>query len=239
MSTVIVNGKRVSLPNSGDATSDDIMRAAGKNPNGRILTKISTSKNTRMKPGESYKINDGDKFVEGPDRVKGSGEFSYFGHKEDWQKQLIEEQVIDVSQHMFKNSPVELDDDCNWVVFKSFLLPNAWQRANPGKKFVSMMIIFPDQYPQLPTNGFYLPSSLNVPPDAAHFYSRGFGGAFGDNEDEMQAMADANWKWYCTHIKPGSWRPARLRQISDWRHGDNLWHIITICRDVLTYPLDE
>lgn len=237
MPMVIVNGKRVMMPDS--ATGEDIMRAAGKNPSGRVVTMQTTSGNTRLNPGQRYSIKEGQKFAEGPDRVKASGEFTYFGYKEDWRKQVITEQVMEVSQRMFKNSPVELDDDCNWVVFKGFLLPNEWQAANPGKTFVPMMIIFPDQYPDLPTNGFYLPASLNIPHNAAHFYNFGAGGAFGENEDEMQAMADTNWKWYCTHIKPGSWRPARIRQISDWRKGDNLWSIITICKDVLTYPLDD
>lgn len=229
MPTVIVNGKRVNMPGSS-ASSDEILRAAGKNSEGRILTHISTSRNTRLKPGATFSIKDGDKFTEGPDRVKADGEFLYFGDKQDWQKQLIEDQVVDVSQHMFKGSPVELDDNCNWVVFKHFLLHDAWQAANPSKNFVPMMLIFPDQYPELPTNGFYLPADLNIPQDATHFYARGFGGAFGSNSDEMQAMADTNWEWYCTHIKPGAWRPARLHKISGWRHGDNLWHIITILR---------
>ena len=238
MPIVLVNGKKVALPNS-QTTSSEIISAAGRNSSGRVLTKISPGKNSRIAPGQSFKVNEGDKFVEGPDRVKASGEFSYFGHKEQWQKQIIEEQVIDVSQNFFKNSPVELDDNYNWVVFKKFLLPDAWQAANPGKTFVPMMIIFPDQYPSLPTNGFYLPSSLNIPANATHFYNRGYGGAFGENSDEMNAMADTNWKWYCTHIKPGSWRPARIRQVSDWRKGDTLWNILTICVDVLTYPLDD
>lgn len=237
MPMVIVNGKRVNMPDS--ATGEELMRAAGKNPSGRVVTMQTTSGNTRLNPGQRYTLKEGQKFAEGPDRVKASGQFSYFGNKEDWRKQVITEQVIEVSQRMFKNSPVELDDDCNWVVFKGFLLPDEWQRANPGRNFVPMMIIFPDQYPDLPTNGFYLPASLSIPHNAAHFYNRGFGDAFGQNEDEMQAMADTNWKWYCTHIKPGSWRPARLRQISDWRKGDNLWSIITICKDVLTHPLDD
>ena len=237
MPMVIINGKRVNMPNS--ATSEDLFRAAGRNSEGRAMTKQSPAGNVRLKPGQSYRLNDGDKFGEGPDRVKASGEFTYFGHKEDWQKELITEQVMEVSRKMFKGSLVKLDDDCNWVVFEGFLLPDEWQRANPGRTFVPMMIIFPDQYPELPTNGFYLPASLTVPHDAAHFFDRGYGGAFGQNSDEMQAMADTNWKWYCTHIMPGSWRPARLRQISDWRKGDNLWSIITICKDVLTYPLDD
>ncbi|MBQ7494057.1 MAG: hypothetical protein IJT47_06495 [Selenomonadaceae bacterium] len=94
---------------------------------------------------------------------------TYFGYKEPWRKQLIEEQVLEVSKKFFKKSRVELDDECDWVVFHGFLLQEEWQRANPGKTFVPMMLIFPDQYPDLPTNGFYLPSTLLLPPNAAHF----------------------------------------------------------------------
>lgn len=135
-------------------------------------------------------------------------------------------------KNFFKKSRVELDDDCNRVVFERFLLPDEWQRANPGKTFVPMMLIFPDQYPDLPTNGFYLPASLQLPPNATHFFDRGYGGAFGQTAEEMEFMRQGQWKWFCTHIKPGAWSPARLHEISDWRHGDNLWDIITLCVDV-------
>ncbi|MBR2734019.1 MAG: hypothetical protein IKD80_07210, partial [Selenomonadaceae bacterium] len=149
------------------------------------------------------------------------------------------EQVFEVAKKFFKKSRVELVDDCNWVVFERFLLPDEWQRANPGKTFVPMMLIFPDQYPDLPTNGFYLPASLQLPPNATHFFDRGYGGAFGQTAEEMEFMRQGQWKWFCTHIKPGAWSPARLHEISDWRHGDNLWDIITLCVDVLTHPLDD
>ena len=237
MSRILIDGKMVELPDSADP--GDILRKMGEDPSKRVLTKKTTAGNTRLKPGKKYAFKQGNKFSIGPARIKASGMFTYFGNKESWRKQLITEQVTDVSKKMFRNHPVELDDDCNWVKFHGFLLPTEWQRANPGKSFVPMMIIFPDQYPDLPTNGFYLPSSLNVPQNAGHFFSRGFGGAFGDTEDEMRAMADKNWNWYCTHIVPEAWRPAKIRQVSDWRNGDNLWDIITICKDVLTHPLDD
>jgi len=235
-----VNGKQTNLPPS--VTPEDIVRSSGRrnaDPNTRtvIVEKVGGG-GKRLKHNERYTLKGGEKFHTAPDRVKANAG-RYFGHKEQWQKELITQQVAHVSQNFFKKSQVELDDDCHWVVFNSFKLPDEWQRANPGKVFVKMMLIFPDQYPELPTNGFYLPSYLSVPQNAAHFYSRGYGGAFGENSDEMQAMTDANWKWYCTHIKPGCWQPARLRNVSDWRYGDNLWDILKLSIDVLTYPLDE
>jgi hypothetical protein len=233
----IINGKQVNLPNS--ITPDEIVRQSGfhGDPNSRAVVVTSTGKNTRLKPGQQYTPKEGDKFKVVPDRVKGSG--SYFGVKKDWQKQVIREQVVDMSAKFFKSMPVELDDNCNWVVFDGFLLPPAWKRANPGKDFVKMMLIFPDEYPDLPTNGFYLSSSLNVPQHSGHFFTRGYGGAFGEDSADAKAMADKNWMWYCTHIKPGSWQPAKIHKISDWRKGDNLWDIITLCTEVLTHPMED
>ncbi len=238
MPTVFINGKKTNVPNS--ATPEDIVRALGAkfNPLTRAVTNTSTGKNTRLKSGQQYQIRDGDNFKTPPDRVK-AADATYFSYKELWRKQVIYEQVAEISQKFFKKSTVELDDECNWVVFNGFLLPEEWRKANPGQKFVRMMLIFPDQYPDLPTNGFYLPASLQVPADAQHFYNRGYGGAFGQTEEEMEFMRQEQWKWYCTHIKPGAWQPARLREISDWRHGDNLRDIITLCIDVLRYPLDD
>ena len=243
MPKVIINGKQTYMPDSQTTvTREDIIRASGKkgvDPNSRAVVMVKTGHNTRMKPGQSYSVDSDTKFKVVPDRVKAAGEYTFFGNKEAWRKQLIEEQVIDVSKKFFKSSPVELDDNCNWVKFDRFLLPKEWQKANPGVSFVPMMLIFPDQYPELPTNGFYLPASLQTPPNASHFFNRGYGGAFGMTAEEMQAMAQGNWNWYCTHIKPDAWNPARIRKISDWRLGDNLWDILTICTDVLTYPLDD
>ena len=122
MATVIVNGKRVNVPDS--ASDQDIIRASGRknvNPNTRTVIKnTDAASRDRLKPGLKYTIRNGEKFSIVPDRVKAA---TYFGHKENWQKRLIEEQVIDVSKKMFKNSPVELDEDCNYVVFSGFLLP--------------------------------------------------------------------------------------------------------------------
>lgn len=239
MATVIINGKKVNVPNS-QTSREELINSAKKpsvNPNTRaVIRKTKTGQNDIIKPGQRIPIKDGDKFTIVPDRVKAA---TYFGNKEDWRKRVIEDQVLDISKKMFKTAPVELDENCDYVVFNGFLLPEEWRRANPGQSLVKMMIIFPDQYPDLPTNGFYLPSTLQVPANAAHFYNRGYGGAFGERTEEMEFMAQGGWKWYCTHIKPDAWQPARLREISDWRKGDNLWDIITICKDVLTHPLDD
>lgn len=144
--TAKVNGKFVRVPSS--ATPEDIVRASGSriDPSTRAVTKTSTGKNTRLKPNQNFFVNDGDKFKIVPDRVK-AADATYFGYKEEWRKQLIYEQVAAVSAKFFKKSTVELYDDCNWVVFNGFLLPEKWRNANPSQKFVRMMLIFPDHIP--------------------------------------------------------------------------------------------
>ena len=233
----VINGKLVNLPSA--ATAADIVRASGRqvNPSTRAVFRQTSHGNERLKPGQNYAIRPGDKFLIGPDRVKGSGE-TYFGNKEAWRKQVIIDQVRDLSQHLFKGSTVELDDNCNWVVFGGFSLPDAWAHCNPATPFVKMMLIIPDQFPDLPTNGFYLPSDIKPPAADKHFFNRGYSGAFGASSEEMSALAGAGWKWYCTHVKPGAWQPARIHRVGDWRNGDNLWDIITLCKEVLTNPYE-
>ncbi len=71
MATVIVNGKRVNVPDS--ASDQDIIRASGRNvnPNTRKVVK-NTNAATRdiFKPGLKYTIKNGEKFSIVPDRVK-------------------------------------------------------------------------------------------------------------------------------------------------------------------------
>ena len=92
----IVNGKRVNLPSS-NVTTGDITRATGKSvdPATRAVFKITPHGNERLKPGKTYAVKPGDKFQTGPDRVKGAGE-SYFGNKDQWRKDVIEDQVLDM-----------------------------------------------------------------------------------------------------------------------------------------------
>lgn len=241
MSVVFVNGKRMILPSS-TTTAREIVRVSGDSSG---LSKRAAFRKTgeggieRMNPGQYYPISRGqNEFTTGPDRVKGSGE-TYFGNKEGWRKAVIADQVADVSEYLFEGAEVELDDDCNWVVFSNFQLPPAWARQNPGHQFVKMMLIFPDLFPDVPTNGFYLPDYVKSPIGEQHLFSRGFSGAFGESADEMRALAGAGWVWYCTHIKRGAWQPARLRRVGDWRNGDNLRHIITLAREVLTNPWED
>ncbi|MDR1639348.1 MAG: hypothetical protein LBT59_06620 [Clostridiales bacterium] len=236
MPHVLVNGKLVSLPSS-NPTREVIAAAAGDaKPGSRAILQENQAGGLRyIKPGEQVPVDSNSRFRSVPDRNKAS---AYFGHRSKAQKNLILEQSAAASAEIFSGQQVEVDDDYNWVIFNGFRLPDAWAEANPTQKTVRMMMIFPTQYPVLPTNGFYLPSSLKAPQNASHFFAKGYGGAFGETEEEMRAMADSQWNWYCTHIKPGCWQPVKSQKSGDWRKGDNLLHLIHIAIDVLTFPLE-
>ena len=74
MAIAFTNGKRVNLPSS--VTAADIVRASGAaaDPSTRAVVRYTTRGNERLKPGQSYRVGPNDKFLVGPDRVKGSGE---------------------------------------------------------------------------------------------------------------------------------------------------------------------
>lgn len=237
MPVVTINGKRTLLPNS-TTTAGEIVLLSGelRGPGKRAVYRTTPEGELEhLESTSRYRLGRNESFLTGPDRVKGDGE-TYFGGKEQWRRDLIAEQVADVAENVFRDDTVELDENCDWVVFTSFRLPKAWAQANPRETRTKMMLIFPDEYPDLPTNGFYLPDRLRAPWRDHHFLEMAVGGAYGEDVDERIELRTSGWKWFCTHITPGSWRPARLRRISDWRNGDNLYHIIALAREVLTNP---
>ena len=237
MAVVTINGKRTLLPSSTATAGEIVLRSGELRAPGRRAVYRTTPEGEleHLRPDVRYQLGHNDSFLTGPDRVKGDGE-TYFCGKEQWRRDLIADQVADVAQNVFRDGTVEIDEDCDWVVFDNFRLPKAWAEVNPGHETTRMMLIFPDEYPDLPTNGFYLPNRLRAPWRDHHFLDRGVAGAYGSDFDELQELQMSGWKWFCTHIKRGSWHPARLRRLSDWRRGDNLYHIIALAREVLTDP---
>ncbi|MCL2147268.1 MAG: hypothetical protein FWH52_05630 [Synergistaceae bacterium] len=190
-------------------------------------------KHTRLERGKSYPIQKGDKIKTAPDRVKGSPVGSYFGVKEPWRKELIRQQVANLAEKRFRRGQVELDDTCNYVLFHNFTLTSAWRQANPDSEFVTIMLLLPDQYPDLPPNGFYMPDYLKPPPGETHWFASDY--TWGGNA-ASQGIKMQGWNWYCTHVAEGSWSPARLQRVEDWSKGDNLWDIMRMVTDVLTDP---
>ena len=221
----IVNGKRINLPSS--ATASDIVRASGRPADlgSRAVVRVGARGNERLKPGMSYAIRPGDKFLVGPDRVKGS-EAAYFGEKNEKTKKLIMEQAKDLSETLPEGSKIVLDEECHWAVVEELALPGAWAENNPEHQKVKMMLIFPDQFPELPTNGFYLPDFIQ-PPAGFRYYARPGSGA-ADAIDKPSTSA--GWRWYGTVIKPESWHP----DYDDWRSSSNLRDIFELCCNALS-----
>jgi hypothetical protein len=73
--------------------------------------------------------------------------------------------------------------------------------------------------------GFYLRADLGTSPNG-HVYGTAY-------HDACKTPLDQGWNWYCTYYVPGSWRPASIRHVSDWRRGDNLWTHMTVVGEVL------
>jgi hypothetical protein len=65
----IINGRRVDISNA--ATPEEIARAAGIRAGRRIIRQTREG-NYPMKPGERVAVGDADKFVDAPQRVKGT-----------------------------------------------------------------------------------------------------------------------------------------------------------------------
>jgi hypothetical protein len=68
MPACIVNGRRVEFPNA--VTPEDIASAAGIR-SGRRIIRQTREGNYPMNPGERVPVEEADKFVDAPQRVKG------------------------------------------------------------------------------------------------------------------------------------------------------------------------
>lgn len=230
-----INGKKVfNLPSA--VTGQELKEVVGESRPGRKVLITRPEGNVSISDYQSVKLSENDKVQIVPDRIK-AYEFTYGGKKSKIQKEIIFSQVADIEANWLK-SGIEIDKDFNWILVNSFKLPDAWARVNDSP-FTKILLVIPDQFPDLPTNGFYMPSTLIVPSGDSHFHSRGYSGAYGSNDDEIRELEQNGWKWYCTHIIPEAWSPARIQHVEDWRKGDNLWDVFTLIRDVLTDPRGE
>lgn len=158
-----------------------------------------------------------------PPRLKRSDTPSFGGNRSQLSKQIIFEQVQDISEKFYKDRSIDIDeDDANWVVFVEYLLPPRWKgiaRQSP------LLITFPMEYPKLPPVGFYLSASL---PKSAngHLYQAAYHSA------DKQPLSK-HWFWYCVYIASENWRPSPYQRPGDWRRGDNLWDYITMIGESL------
>jgi hypothetical protein len=68
MATAIINGRKVDLPNS---TTDQKIRELGDIGHGRTLLRRNREGNWLVPVGTTVQVDDGDRFIDAPARVKG------------------------------------------------------------------------------------------------------------------------------------------------------------------------
>jgi len=148
----------------------------------------------------------------------------FWGNRSEFSKQIITEQIYDIAANIFKNHGVNFDEEnADWVVIPNYKLPKNWHHI---KKTTDLLILFPTLYPKVPPVGFYLKDDIPYSPDGHLF-------------NEAYHQADRNilkygWKWYCVYIKPGSWRPNKIKRQYDWEYGDNIWTYLSLIREALS-----
>lgn len=159
-------------------------------------------------------------------------------YREDWKNEVIRSQIRDLERNLFREK-ILVDDPSNpnKLLIQNFKLPKEIRRLNNGRETVPLYIILPDDYPDSPPVGFYLPKEIYA---GAHGgFARGYHGAYGCNEYESDDMEERGFRWYCSSIIPSTWSPAKIRYIEDWRKGDNLWHVVTLISEVLSDLSDD
>jgi len=236
-----INGKLVELSSSRVKGSELIEYATGGNPGRRaIISDTRGVHNTRIDPHRYYRESDfrkpGGKPVEirsMPERVKGASEIypagTYFKPRSDVSLKVITEQVLYLAGHLFNGQDITYNDKSgHTMVIPNYKLPRGW-----SPKTTSLMIIFPVEYPNLPPNGFYISKNVVAPSLHGHIYSRAYNNGYGSTPKEQQELERLGWVWYCAHVANGSWHPAKLKRISDWRHGDNLFTFFSLISEVM------
>ncbi len=105
---------------------------------------------------------------------------------------------------------VQLHESLDFVVIPNFSLPARW-----GMKTTPILIWFPQEYPEVAPNGFYLSQNCRGP----HIFSRN---VYGKSPD----YSARGWNWYCVHTH---WSPK-----ADPLEEDNLWTFLEVIRVSLT-----
>lgn len=226
MSYAIINGRRVSIPDSG-VYGRDLIDHMEPGEGRRPVIRGKGLRATAIDPNRFYsrqelldRKNQPVKLESLPDRSKGS----FYGPRSPLSKKIITEQVYDIAGHCFSNGIDFDEENADWMVIPRYRLPDNWRPVD-GTTTTPLLIVFPTEYPEIPPVGFYLKAALPGAPDG-HLYPNAYHGA------DPTPLAHG-WKWYCVEVRQGSWRPAAVRRPGDWRQGDNLWTYFTLVNEVL------
>jgi len=237
-----INGKMVELSGGGKVRGSDIINYASKGTAGRrvIMSDPTGVHNTRIDPDKYYEYSDFSKSsgkpVEirtMPERVKGDAAIcpagTFFKPRSQTSLSVITDQVLQVAGYLFKGQDVAFDTEGgHTMVVPKYKLPNGWKPAA-----TPLLIIFPVEYPELPPNGFYIQHYVTAPANHGHIYARAYNEGYGAKPGEQEELNRYGWVWYCAHVANGAWQPAKLRKLTDWHYGDNLFTFFALISEVM------
>ena len=199
-----MNGTEMEVPNRG-VLGEAILKQMGVKPGRRGVF----SRGTHMKEIVPQKVYSPKEFTNKngtkvslqniPERVLGA-------ERSLADKFRLAEEITDLVG-IFKD--VDYDQrHQKWVRLNSYLMPKRW---GGGKS--QLLIDIPENYPNIPPIGFYIPKNRKSP--NGHLFNRGYHGAA---EEYLQM----GWNWYCCLVPNGNWIVSKYTKPGSWRNGDNL-----------------
>ncbi|MCF0237335.1 MAG: hypothetical protein HUK24_01945 [Sphaerochaetaceae bacterium] len=232
------NGRRYNA-DTQNISAEDICDITGTKKGRKIVVQTSDGMRT-LERGRRYSIPPMAKFKDAPDVRKAAtySESSYtYGkvRRPDWCNEIIRDQILDIEEKLFHGSPALVDNPENPVkiAFTGFRLPNSVCSQNNGITSCPIVLMIPDQYPEMPPVGFYLPAEIKAGKHS------GYGRAYHGGSDKPVTFDGKEYRWYCSSIVAETWSPAQIQRINDWKKGDNLWQVVTLISEVLSDLSDD
>jgi hypothetical protein len=112
---------------------------------------------------------------------------------------IMERRLQELELLRRKYGQVDHGPNLDWVLFKTFPLPNGWNNQS-----TELLILIPPGYPTTPPDNFYVRNGLRL-----------FSGAPPGNYSENQNLLGNSWGQFSFHAQ--SWNPS-----SDFQIGDSL-----------------
>jgi hypothetical protein len=134
----------------------------------------------------------------------------------------IEKEVLMISPRFASNGGIFYDEkNKDWLMIPKYPLPERWK-----ERWCKLMIIFPNDYPQIPPIGFYLNKKFHLKSgnEDNHLIGSGYHGA--------PNLIRNGWHWYCVTMQndsQGGWHAS-----ADHSKPDNLWTFLNMLRESLT-----
>lgn len=239
MAVAIINGRKITVPDSGVYGSELIKEARPSSGRRIVIPKVggAATEFETVEPSKFYSKRDlinkkGNpvSIRNIPERIKGfprnsfSNAITYGEPRSANSKKIITEQVYDVASKLFKGIPVDFDENnADWFIVSRYVLPKLWHNICQTSP---LLIVFPTQYPQIAPIGFYLRASIPYAPNG-NLLEDAYHNACKDPMND-------GWKWYCAFVDGNNWQPSAVKKTGDWKYGDNLWTYLMLISEVLS-----